>query len=132
MATIKKISTLHTCEAERLAMAALNTTNHMSWPRIARLPRYCQIPMTSLYMWAKGERPLSDEHKRTLGLPYEKLAPVCANPDCKEYGKPHTWDCRTQTVKQKPKARRRKWRDIKTSDLLRALENRHEPYWSER
>ena len=99
------LSPLHTCERERLQLLALNSIGHRSWPAIARLPRYCQIPMTSLYMWATGKRPLADEWLDVLGIPHEKPAPVCNNPDCEGYGEPHIYDCREQVVKAKAKPR---------------------------
>jgi len=40
----------------------------MSWPEIAAEPRYVGIPVTSLYMFAKGERPLAKEHMDRLGI----------------------------------------------------------------
>jgi hypothetical protein len=116
---------LHTCESERLQLAALNRVNGKSWPHIARLPRYSGIPFTSLYMWAKGERPLADEHLARLGIPHEKPAPVCNNPDCEGYGEPHVWDCKTQTVKRKGKPR--EYKDLfamPKNVLLWKLENR--------
>jgi len=95
------VGILHASERERLSLAALNSIGNMSWPKIARLPRYSQIPMTSLYMWVKGKRPLSDEHKQRLGIPYERLAPACSS--C---GKVHAYDraCEMQVIiKEKPK-----------------------------
>lgn len=121
----KSIAYLHRCEAERQALLDLNRLDSLSWPDIARLPRYSGIPFTSLYMWATGKRPLADKWLDKLGIPHEKPAPVCTNPNCEGYGEPHVYDCRTQTVRRKSKPRQ--YKDLfamPKNVLLWKLENR--------
>jgi len=124
------LTTLHTCEGERQDLLDLNTIDGKSWPEIARLPRYSGIPFTSLYMFAKGKRPLADEWLDKLGIPHEKPAPVCTNQSCEGYGEPHVFDCRTQQVKSKSKPRSRPVRwgwlwDMPQDELRLAMENKY-------
>lgn len=97
---IEIVGILHKCERERLALRSLNSISRMSWPKIARLPQYYPIPMTSLYMWAMGKRDLSDEWKIKLRIPVEIPTPVCS-----VHGVVHCYDCAVETVKAKAKQR---------------------------
>ena len=119
------MNSLHTCESERRALLDLNRLDCMSWPDIARLERYSEIPMTSLYMFAIGKRPLADEHKLKLGIPVQQPVDVCPI-----HHVVHDYDCRTQTVRKKAKSNETRrhvfgWLESYSSrQLLYMLDNR--------
>jgi hypothetical protein len=55
-----------------------------------------------MYRIAKGEI-TSEKVEQALGIkPLTAPAPVCTNPACDNYGRPHVWDCQTQDVIEKP------------------------------
>jgi len=122
---MRNISILHKCEGERLALDALHRIQHRSWPEIARLPRYWQIPMTSLYMWAVGRRDLANVHKIKLGIPVKVLTVPCS-----ACGDVHAIDRACQkTVIVRTKRKPREYKDLwawPVKELRQAIENRIE------
>lgn len=69
----------------------------------------------------KGYEPKSPQIRKRLNLPPLMVeAPPCNNPDCPGFGKPHTYDCRTEQVRPKrtaaPKRKRTPYKKINPED----------------
>jgi hypothetical protein len=83
----------------------LHDSHALSWRKISALPKYQGIPAGTLCAIAKGREPKKNKHRLILGLPPLGTAEICTNPTCDGYGQPHTFDCQTEQVKQKPQPR---------------------------
>lgn len=100
----KKTYDLTKCKGTREKLIALRDTYGLKWSEILEIYPFSELPPQTLSMIYHGKRKVPKVYCELLGEPVTAPAPVCTNSDCEGYGKPHTWDCRTQTIRSKPKS----------------------------
>ena len=77
-------------------MTELRDRYGLSWPKIAKIPKFKGIPIQTLSMVYHGKRAVPKKYRRQLGVPSMATVPVCP-----EHGEPHCYDCQTQTVQNR-------------------------------
>jgi len=95
-----KISPVTKSNAIALRLDSLHSITGLAWRRIAQIPEFYRIPIRTLSAIATGKRGVPKKYSQQLGSPSVAKVPVCTDPSCKGYGKPHVYDCHTEKVKR--------------------------------